>query len=165
MHIFLSTLRNALWIVSFLLRHIVFLPSALGGTLLACWLVFGHPVSDLNHLLQKEATAWRTAPPGHYMLEGCEVSDKAAKAAPPEGLPTASRPAACPATAVSAEKMGHYWLVLLQTAWFVFFLLSNVIFVVWDRGISRLLRGKSCSRAVDHIRRADGKLIRRTRDE
>mgnify|MGYP000125477761 CR=1 FL=1 len=68
MHIILNSLRYALWLVFCLFRHAVFVPAAFGGVCLLAWLVFGHPVSDLNDQLQKEATAWRTAPPGHYML-------------------------------------------------------------------------------------------------
>lgn len=57
MHIFLNSLRYALWLVFCLFRHAVFVPAAFGGVYLLAWLVFGHPVSDLNDQLQKEATA------------------------------------------------------------------------------------------------------------
>ena len=90
MHIILNSLRYALWLVFCLFRHAVFVPAAFGGVYLLARLVFGHPVSDLNDQLQKEATAWRTAPPGHYMWEECPVPDNAA---PPE-----AKPAACTVT-------------------------------------------------------------------
>ena len=68
MHIILNSLRYALWLVFCLFRHAVFVPAAFGGVYLLA-LVFGHPVSDLNDQLQKEATAWRTAPPDVHVGE------------------------------------------------------------------------------------------------
>lgn len=96
MHIFLNSLRYALWLVFCLFRHAVFVPAAFGGVYLLAWLVFGHPVSDLNDQLQKEATAWRTAPPGHYMWEECPAPDNAAppdaKRQPVPSLPSPQKP-------------------------------------------------------------------------
>ena len=67
MYIILNSLRYALWLLFCLFRHAVFLPAAFGGVLLLARIVTGHPVRDLNDQLQKEATAWRTAPPGHHV--------------------------------------------------------------------------------------------------
>ncbi|WP_245174596.1 hypothetical protein [Cronobacter sakazakii] len=112
MHIFLNSLRYALWLVFCLFRHAVFVPAAFGGVWLLAWLVFGHPVSDLNDQLQKEATAWRTAPPGHYMWEECPVPDNAA---PPD-----AKPAACTVTAVSTETAANNYLLSLRAVWIIF---------------------------------------------
>jgi hypothetical protein len=112
MHIILNSLRYALWLVFCLFRHAVFVPAAFGGVCLLAWLVFGHPVSDLNDQLQKEATAWRTAPPGHYMWEECPVPDNAA---PPE-----AKPAACTVTAVSTETAANNYLLSLRAVWIIF---------------------------------------------
>ncbi len=117
MHIILNSLRYALWLVFCLFRHAVFVPAAFGGVCLLAWLVFGHPVSDLNDQLQKEATAWRTAPPGHYMWEECPVPDNAA---PPE-----AKPAACTVTAVSTETAANNYLLSLRAVWIIFFILSK----------------------------------------
>lgn len=76
--IILNSLRYVLCLLSCLFRHAVFLPCAFSGVLLLAWLVFGHPVSDLNDLLQKASTAWHTASPGHDMWEECPVPDNAA---------------------------------------------------------------------------------------
>ena len=112
MHIFLNSLRYALWLVFCLFRHAVFVPAAFGGVWLLARLVFGHPVSDLNDQLQKEATAWRTAPPGHYMWEECPVPDNAA---PPD-----AKPAACTVTAVSTETAANNYLLSLRAVWIIF---------------------------------------------
>ncbi len=112
MHIFLNSLRYALWLVFCLFRHAVFVPAAFGGVYLLARLVFGHPVSDLNDQLQKEATAWRTAPPGHYMWEECPAPDNAA---PPD-----AKPAACTVTAVSTETAANNYLLSLRAVWIIF---------------------------------------------
>lgn len=39
MHIFLNSLRYALWLVFCLFRHAVFVPAAFGGVYLLAWLV------------------------------------------------------------------------------------------------------------------------------
>ena len=59
MHIILNSLRYALWLVFCLFRHAVFVPAAFGGVCLLAWLVFGHPVSDLNDQLQKARRNFR----------------------------------------------------------------------------------------------------------
>lgn len=131
------------------------------------WLVFGHPVSDLNDLLQKEATAWRTAPPGHYMWEDCPVPDKAV---PPEAKPAASRQAACTVTAVSTETAVNKYLLSLRAVWFIFFILSNVLYVLW-RLLANALRYHYLPRREAgagrgaYIRMADGKIIKEADDE
>ncbi len=71
MHIILKILSFVLWLPFCFFRHVIFLPSAFGGVFLIAWLVFGNPVIDLNDTLQKETTAWRTAPPRHYMWKEC----------------------------------------------------------------------------------------------
>lgn len=162
MHIFLNSLRYALWLVFCLFRHAVFVPAAFGGVWLLAWLVFGHPVSDLNDQLQKEATAWCTAPPGHYMWEECPVPDNAA---PPD-----AKPAACTVTAVSTETAANNYLLSLRAVWIIFFILSNVLYVLW-RLLADALRyhSQSCREAGSakgtYTRRADGKIIKEADDE
>ncbi|MDR8279577.1 hypothetical protein FPK83_26690, partial [Acinetobacter baumannii] len=73
--------------------------------------------------LQKEATAWRTAPPGHYMWEEYPVPDNATS---PE-----AKPVACTVTAVSTETAADNYLLSLRAVWFIFFILSNVVCVLW----------------------------------
>ena len=162
MHIILISLRYASWLVFCLFRHAVFLPAAFGGVLLLAWLVFGHPVSDLNDQLQKEATAWRTAPPGHYMWEDCPVPEKPA--------PHEAKQAACTVTAVTKETAVHKYLLSLRAVRFVFLFLSYVLFVIW-----RLLanvqhyqfphRREAGARNGPLIRMADGKIIKEAGDE
>ncbi|CFQ98556.1 conjugal transfer protein TraP [Yersinia alsatica] len=162
MHIIVNSLRYALWLVFCLFRHAVVLPAAFGGVILLAWLVFGHPVSDLNDQLQKEATAWRTAPPGHYMWEDCPVP---ANAAPP-----LAKQAACTVTAVTTETVVNNYLLALRAVWIVFLFLSNVLYV-----LSRLLanalnyHSQPCREAGaakgTYTRRADGKIIKEADDE
>lgn len=167
MHIIVNSLRYALWLVFCLFRHAVVLPAAFGGVLLLAWLVFGHPVSDLNDLLQKEATAWRTAPPGHYMWEECPAPDKAAV---PEVKPSASRQTACTLTAVSTETAVNKYLQSLRAVWIIFFCLSNVVYVLW-RLLANALhyhsqpRGEAGAAKGTYTRRADGKIIKEADDE
>ncbi len=162
MNIIVNSLRYALWLVFCLFRHTVVLPAAFGGVILLAWLVFGHPVSDLNDQLQKEATAWRTAPPGHYMWEECPAPDNAA---PPE-----AKPAACTATAVTTETAVHNYLLALRAVWIVFLFLSNVLYVLW-RLLEKALdyHSQPCREAGSakgtYTRRADGKIIKEAGDE
>ncbi|MEB6621589.1 hypothetical protein [Enterobacter roggenkampii] len=162
MHIILNSLRYALWLVFCLFRHAVFVPAALGGVCLLAWLVFGHPVSDLNDQLQKEATAWRTAPPGHYMWEECPVPDNAAQ---PE-----VKQADCTVTAVSTETAVHNYLLSLRAVWFIFFILSNVLYVLWRLLADALHyhclpRREASAGKGAYIRMADGKVIKEAGDE
>ncbi|HGW4085639.1 TPA: hypothetical protein ACNIDP_003491 [Klebsiella michiganensis] len=167
MHIVVKILRFVLWLPFCFFRHAVFLPAAFGGVFLLGWLVFGHPVSDLNDLLQKEATAWRTAPPGHYMWEECPAPDKAAV---PEVKPSASRQTACTRTAVSTETAVNKYLQSLQAVWIIFFFLSNVLYVLW-RLLANVLHYHCLPRREDdagkgaYIRMADGKIIKEAGDE
>ncbi|MEN0613486.1 hypothetical protein ABK730_05490 [Klebsiella indica] len=162
MHIILNSLRYALWLMFCLFRHAVFLPAAFGGVLLLAWFVFGHPVSDLNDQLQKEATAWRTAPPGHYMWEECPAPDNAA---PPE-----AKPAACTATAVTTETAANNYLRSLRAVWIVFLFLSNVLYVLW-RLLANALhyhclpRREAGAGKGAYIRMANGKIIKEAGDE
>ena len=162
MHIILNSLRYALWLVFCLFRHAVFVPAAFGGVCLLAWLVFGHPVSDLNDQLQKEATAWRTAPPGHYMWEECPVPDNATS---PE-----AKPVACTVTAVSTETAANNYLLSLRAVWIIFFILSNVVCVLWRLLANALyyhclLRREDGAGKAAYIRMADGKIIKEAADE
>lgn len=135
MHIILNSLRYALWLVFCLFRHAVFVPAAFGGVCLLARLVFSHPVSDLNDQLQKEATAWRTAPPGHYMWEECPVPDNAVclrqSRQPVPSLPSPQKPR----RTITCCHCGPYGS---------FFILSNVLYVLW-RLLADALRYHSLS--------------------
>ena len=98
----------------------------------------------------------------HRAARTCPVPDNAA---PPQ-----AKPAACTVTAVSTETAVHNYLLSLRAVWIIFFILSNVLYVLW-RLLADALRyhSLSCREAGagrgTYIRMADGKIIKEADDE